>query len=171
MRLTIALGTMTFALWNSPMSIAGRGGDMPARTFDWRDDPTGTVIAAPEVRARFLRREPGDLLGGFHSHEESEGIETWLVLEGAVRFEFEDRTVVATPGQAVVAYPRERHRVSCAGNVPCVYFLTLTPHREPTHTFFNEQGDRLPPRPGVVDPTWQGRPALRSESGGGDRSA
>jgi mannose-6-phosphate isomerase-like protein (cupin superfamily) len=171
MRLTIALGTMTFALWNSPMSIAGRGGDMPARTFDWRDDPTGTVIAAPEVRARFLRREPGDPLGGFHSHEESEGIETWVVLEGAVRFEFEDRTVVATPGQAVVAYPRERHRVSCAGNVPCVYFLTLTPHREPTHTFFNEQGDRLPPRPGVVDPTWQGRPALRSESGGGDRSA
>lgn len=134
--------------------------DVPAETFDWRDDPTGTVIAVPEVRARFLRREPSDPPGSFHSHEESEGIETWVVLEGAVRFEFEDREVVATPGQAVVAYPREKHRVTCAGDRPCVYFLTLTPHREPTHTFFDEGGRRLPPRVGVIDPTWRGRPAL-----------
>ena len=139
---------------------------MPARTFDWRDDPSGTVIAVPEVRARFLRREPGDPLGGFHSHEESQGIETWVVLEGAVRFEFEDLTVVATPGQAVVAYPREKHRVSCAGDEPCVYFLTLTPHREPTHTFFDEAGNRLPTRVGVVNLTWCGASALTREPRG-----
>jgi len=133
---------------------------VPAQTFDWRDDPSGTIIAVPEVRARFLRREPGDPPGNFHSHEESEGIETWVVLEGAVRFEFEDRTVIATPGQAVVAYPRERHRISCAGDEPCVYFLTLTPHREPTHTFYDADGTRLPTRDGTVNPTWQGEPAL-----------
>lgn len=133
---------------------------MPAQTFDWRDDPSGTIIAVPEVRARFLRRAPGDPPGNFHSHEESDGIETWVVLEGAVRFEIEDRTVVATPGQAVVAYPHERHRISCAGDEPCVYFLTLTPHREPTHTFYDAEGNRLPTRRGTVDPTWQGRPAL-----------
>ena len=133
---------------------------MPARTFDWREDPTGTIIAVPEVRARFLRREPGDPPGDFHSHEESDGIETWVVLEGAVRFEFEDATIVATPGQAVVAYPREKHRVTCAGDQPCVYFLTLTPHREPTHTFYDERGNRRPTRTGVINPTWAERPAL-----------
>jgi mannose-6-phosphate isomerase-like protein (cupin superfamily) len=133
---------------------------VPARTFDWRDDPTGTIIAVPEVRARFLRRKPEDPLGGFHNHEESDGIETWVVLEGTVKLEFDDQVVLATPGQAVVAYPHEKHRVSCAGDVPCVYFLTLTPHREPTHTFFDDRGNRLPTRTGVIDPTWCGEPAL-----------
>ncbi len=133
---------------------------MPARVFDWRDDPTGTIIAVPEVRARFLRRMPGDPPGNFHSHEESDGIETWVVLEGAVRFEFDDDVVIATPGQAVVAYPHEKHRVTCAGDEPCVYFLTLTPHREPTHTFYDEQGKRLPTRTGTVSLTWQGEPSL-----------
>jgi len=50
--------------------------------------------------------------------------------------------------------------VTCAGDEPCVYFLTLTPHREPTHTFYDEQGKRLPPRTGTVTLTWQGEPSL-----------
>jgi mannose-6-phosphate isomerase-like protein (cupin superfamily) len=133
---------------------------MPPRTFDWRDDPTGTIIAVPDVRARFLQRKPDDPLGGFHSHEESNGIETWVVLEGKVRFEFDDGEVIATPGQSVVAYPHEKHRVSCAGDEPCVYFLTLTPHREPTHTFYDDNGKRLPTRIGTVNTTWCGEPSL-----------
>jgi mannose-6-phosphate isomerase-like protein (cupin superfamily) len=133
---------------------------LPARTFDWRDDPTGTVIATPTVRARFLRRLPSDPPGGFHSHEESDGIETWVVLEGQVRFEFDDDEVIASPGQSVVAYPREKHRVTCASDEPCVYFLTLTPHREPTHTFYDDQGNRLPTRTGTVQTTWCGEPSL-----------
>jgi quercetin dioxygenase-like cupin family protein len=133
---------------------------MPARTFDWRDDPTGTVIAAPEVRARFIRVEPGKPAGNFHSHEESNAIEAWVVLEGAVKFEIEDETVVATAGQAVVAYPHEKHRVSCAGDAPAVYYLTVTPHRAPTHTHYDAQGHRLPTRPGVTNPTWRGQPAM-----------
>ena len=133
---------------------------MPAQTFDWRDDPMGTVIAVPEVRARFIRVEPGKPAGNFHSHEESNAVETWVVLEGAVKFEIEDQTVIATAGQAVVAYPHEKHRVTCAGDEPAVYFLTVTPHRSPTHTHYDAEGKRLPSRPGVTDPTWQGRPAL-----------
>jgi mannose-6-phosphate isomerase-like protein (cupin superfamily) len=136
---------------------------VPAHTFDWRDDPTGTVIATPKVRARFLRRLPSDPPGGFHSHEESDGIETWVVLEGRVRFEFDDGEVIASPGQSVVAYPREKHRVTCAGDEPCVYFLTLTPHREPTHTFYDDQGNRLPSRTGTVQTTWCGEPSLGGE--------
>jgi mannose-6-phosphate isomerase-like protein (cupin superfamily) len=134
---------------------------MPPRTFDWRDDPTGTVIAIPEVRARFLQRKPDDPLGGFHSHEESNGTETWVVLEGKVRFEFEDGEVIAEPGQSVVAHPHEKHRVSCASETPCVYFLTVTPHREPTHTYYDDQGKRLPPRMmGTKGLTWCGEPAV-----------
>jgi len=138
---------------------------MPPRTFDWRDDPTGTVIAAPELRAKFLKRSPGDELGGFHSHEEADGIETWVVLEGKVRFEIDGGEVIATPGQVVVAYPHERHRVSCAGDEPCVYFLTVTPHREPTHTYFDADGKRLPTRNSNMTLTWCGESALGEFSG------
>ncbi len=136
---------------------------MPARTFDWRDDPMGTAVAVPEVRARFIRAEPGEKLGNFHSHEESGGIEVWVVLEGAVRFEIEDETVIATAGQAVVAWPDEKHRVTCIGDEPAVYYLTVTPHRTPTHTHYDADGRRQPPTPGVVAPTWQGKPALGVE--------
>ncbi len=133
---------------------------MPARTFDWRDDPQGTVIAVPQARARFIRVEPGAPRGGFHSHAESGGVEVWIVLEGAVRFEFEEGEVVATAGQAVAAFPHEKHRVSCAGDEPAVYFLVVAPHRSPTHTFYDAQGNRLPSRPGVTNPTWRGEPAM-----------
>ena len=140
---------------------------MPAQVFDWRDDPSGTIIAVPQVRARFIRREPGPPTGGFHTHEESDGIETWVVLEGAVRFEFEDREVVATAGQAVVALPHEKHRISCAGDEPAVYFLTVSPHRAPTHTHYDAEGKRLPTRPGEMRPKWKGELALGVEASGG----
>lgn len=120
----------------------------------------GTVIAVPEVRARFIRVEPGKPAGNFHTHEESDAIETWVVLEGRVRFEIGDETVIAGPGEAIAAYPHEKHRVSCAGAEPAVYFLTVTPHRPPTHTHYDAQGNRLPSRPGVTDPTWRGQPAM-----------
>jgi mannose-6-phosphate isomerase-like protein (cupin superfamily) len=141
---------------------------MPAQSFDWRDDPSGTMLAVPQVRARFIRREPEATGGGggetFHTHEESEAIETWVVLEGRVRFEFEvdgERSeVIAGPGQAVFALPHEKHRVTCAGDEPCVYFLTVSPHRAPTHTHYDAQGNRRPTTPGAVRPTWKGQPAI-----------
>jgi quercetin dioxygenase-like cupin family protein len=133
---------------------------MPAETFDWRDDPSGTVVAVPEVRARFIRVEPSRPLGNFHTHEESNALEVWVVLEGQVRFEIGDGAVVAGPGQAVVALPHEKHRVSCAGDEPAIYYLTVTPHRPPTHTHYDQQGNRLPTTPGVTRPTWRGQPAM-----------
>jgi mannose-6-phosphate isomerase-like protein (cupin superfamily) len=138
---------------------------MPAQIFDWRDDPSGTMCALPQVRARFIRRMPGSRdEETFHTHEESDGIEAWVVLEGKVRFEFEidgeRREVVAGPGQAVFALPDEKHRISCAGDEPCVYFLTVSPHRAPTHTHYDAQGNRRPTTPGAVRPTWKGEPAI-----------
>jgi hypothetical protein len=32
--------------------------------FDWRDDPMGHMVAVPDVRARFMRFEPGRAPGG-----------------------------------------------------------------------------------------------------------
>lgn len=133
---------------------------MPARTFDWRDDPSGTMIAAPQVRARFLKFEPGQPPANFHSHEESDAMETFVVLAGTLRFDIEDESVVATAGQALFTYPREKHRVTCVGDEPAILYLTVTPHRQPTHTHYAANGNRLPTRPGVIDPTWQGQPAM-----------
>ena len=136
---------------------------MAVPTVDWRDDPMGTVVAVPEVRARFMRFEPGKPPGpGSHSHEESGGVEVFLVLEGAVAFEIDGETVVATAGQAVVAYPHQKHRAWCAGDVPAILYLTVTPHRQPTHTYYDAEGNRLPSRAGGPY-TWQGEPALGTE--------
>lgn len=133
---------------------------MPPRVFDWRDDPMGTMIAVPQVRARFIVREPGVPPGEFHSHEESEAVETWVVLQGTLKLEYEHGEVLLTAGQAAVAYPNEKHRDSCVGDEPAVFYITVTPHRSPTHTHFDGAGNRLPSRPGVTDPTWQGGPAM-----------
>lgn len=133
---------------------------IPLRTFDWRDDPMGTIIAAPEVRGRFMRFEPGRQPGGFHTHEESGGVEVFVVLEGAMKFEIDDQEVIATAGQAVVAYPHQKHRASCVGDVPAILYLTVTPHRQPTHTYYDSAGHRQPSRPAPGDYRWRGAPAL-----------
>src|SRR5687768_13625781 len=42
------------------------GSSMPPRVFDWHDDPTGTFLAAPQIRARFTRYQPG---AGYQSYQ------------------------------------------------------------------------------------------------------
>jgi mannose-6-phosphate isomerase-like protein (cupin superfamily) len=132
---------------------------MPPRVFDYREDPNGTIVATDQVRAKFLRREPGQELGGFHSHVESNAVETWVILEGAARFDFRDGSVVATAGQAVFSWPDEPHRITCVGDRPVVYFLTVSPHREPTHTHYDADWNQLPTRNSNLKPTWRGEPA------------
>ena len=55
-----------------------------------------------------------------------------------------------------------RHVLEQEGELPKdrIYFLTLTPHREPTHTFYDDDGNRLPSRVGTVNTTWCGEPSL-----------
>ena len=132
---------------------------MPARVFDWHDDPSGTIVAVPQVRARFLEFPPGRPMGNYHSHEESDGVETFVCLKGRFRFDIDGEIVEIGPGQAVFTYPPEKHRVEAVGDESAVMFLTVTPHQQPTHTHFDEHGNRLPTRVGVTDPTWMGQPA------------
>ena len=139
---------------------------MPPRVFDWQDDPTGTFLAAPQIRARFTRYTPGAGYRTYHTHEDagpSGAWETWVVLEGAVAFDFDGTEVIVRRGQAVTAAPHEKHRDRCAGDEPAVAFLCVTPHTPPTHTQYGADGQRLPARAGVADPTWGGGPPLGFE--------
>src|SRR5262245_27043282 len=99
---------------------------MPPITFDWRDDPMGTVAAVPARFMRFdLHPEGTRPPAGFHTHEESNALETFVVLEGALRFEIGSESVVAEAGQALFVYADEPHRVSCASAEPAILFLTV----------------------------------------------
>jgi protease I len=136
---------------------------MPPRVFDWQDDPTGTFLAAPQIRARFTRYEPGAGYRNYHTHEDAGPIgawETWVVLKGAVAFDFDGTEVVVKEGQAVTATPREKHRDRCASDEPAIAFLCVTPHTPPTHTQYDDAGTRLPARAGVSNPTWRGAAPL-----------
>jgi protease I len=139
---------------------------MPPRVFDWHDDPTGAFLAAPQIRARFTRYEPGVGYRAYHTHEAAGprgAWETWVVLEGAVAFDFDGTEVIARRGQAVTAAPHEKHRDRCASDEPAIAFLCVTPHTPPTHTHYDADGTRRPARAGVATPTWMGQPPLGHE--------
>jgi len=142
---------------------------MPARVFDWHDDPAGTFLAAPQIRARFAHYQPGAGYRNYHTQEDAGPTgawETWVVLKGAVAFDIDGVEVIAREGQAVTAAPHEKHRDRCASDEPAIAFLCVTPHTPPTHTPYDADGTRMPARAGVTNPTWQGEPAL-----GHDQSA
>ncbi|MGH2350265.1 MAG: DJ-1/PfpI family protein [Chloroflexota bacterium] len=139
---------------------------MPPRVFDWHDDPTGAFLAAPQIRARFTRYEPGQGYRNYHTHQDAGPIgarETWVVLEGAVAFDFDGTEVIVRRGQAVTAAPHEKHRDRCASDEPAIAFLCVTPHVPPTHTHYYDDGTRRPARAGVSTPTWMGEPPLGHE--------
>ncbi len=139
---------------------------MPPRVYDWHDDPTGTFLAAPQIRARFTRYEPGGGYRNYHTHEDAGPLgawETWVVLEGAVAFDFDGTEVIVRRGQAVTAAPHEKHRDRCASDEPALAFLCVTPHTPPTHTHYDDDGTQRPARAGVAAPTWRGQPPLGQE--------
>ncbi|MEA2513809.1 MAG: Mannose-6-phosphate isomerase [Thermomicrobiales bacterium] len=119
---------------------------MPIEVFDYRRD-VKNVFIAPTVRGRFLRMEPGEI-GPRHSHDL--GDELFLILHGQCEFEIEGDRAVLGPGQLCVARVNQLHEVRVVGDEPMSMFLTVTPHIEPTHTFWDEQGRKLPPVYGVA---------------------
>jgi len=115
---------------------------MTLKVYDYRTDVRNVVIT-PEIRSRFLKFEPGEI-GARHSHDL--GHEIFLVLEGQAEFEIEGERAILGPGQMCVAYADERHEVKCVGDQPITMYLSVTPHLEPTHTWWDEAGNKLPPR-------------------------
>ena len=114
------------------------------RVFDSRTDIQNLIIR-PDIRARFLRMEPGET-NVVHSHDLGE--EIFLVLEGQAEFEIEGHCEILGPGQLCFAARDELHLVRCVGDQPMTMYLSVTPHIEPTHTWWGDDGTKLSPRYG-----------------------
>jgi mannose-6-phosphate isomerase-like protein (cupin superfamily) len=118
---------------------------MPIQVFDYRRDLQNLAVR-PEGRSRFRRVELGPV-PPMHSHDL--GAETFLVLEGQIEFNVEDESVVCQPGQLIVVPPRTRHALRAVGEQPGAIYLSVAPHVEPTHTYYDDRGECLPPRYGA----------------------
>jgi quercetin dioxygenase-like cupin family protein len=126
---------------------------MPIAVFDYRSDLSNLVVQS-QIRTRFRVVELGPV-PQVHSHDL--GGETFVVMRGQIEFTVDAETVVAQQGQAIYVPPRTTHAVRAVGDEPGVIYLSVSPHVEPTHTFYDGDGNELPPRYGV----WR-------EAGGGE---
>lgn len=115
---------------------------MPFTVWDFRTDIANLVIT-PEIRSRFMRMEPG---GTATRHSHDLGHEVFLILQGQCEFEIDGDVAVLSPGQLCFAYAHQMHNIRVIGDEPMVMYLSVTPHIQPTHTMWDAQGNRQPPR-------------------------
>ena len=115
---------------------------MALTVYDYRED-VRNVLVTPQIRSRFMRLEPGEE-GGAHSHDL--GHEVFLVLEGRAEFTIDGETGIVGPGQMCVALVDQLHSLRVVGDEPMTMYLSVTPHIQPTHTMWTEDGARLPHR-------------------------
>jgi mannose-6-phosphate isomerase-like protein (cupin superfamily) len=133
---------------------------MSIPVFDYRTDLTNLVVQ-PEIRSRFRRVELGPV-PELHSHDL--GGETFVVMAGQIEFTVADEHVVCQQGQAIFVPPRTTHAVRAVGDQTGVIYLSVSPHVEPTHTFYAPNGQRLPPRYGVWRAAGGGTPSTEATS-------
>jgi len=110
--------------------------------YDFRTD-VRNILVTPQIRSRFLRIEPGQPASS-HSHDL--GQEIFLILSGRCEFTIDGETEELGPGQMCVALVDQKHSVRALGDEPMIMYLSVTPHVLPTHTFWNEDGSKKPPR-------------------------
>ena len=110
--------------------------------YDFRTD-VRNILVTPQIRSRFLRMEPGQESQG-HTHDL--GQEIFLILSGRCEFTIDGETEELGPGQMCVALVDQMHSVRVLGDEPMTMYLSVTPHIQPTHTFWDDQGQKLPPR-------------------------
>lgn len=122
---------------------------MTIPVYDYRKD-IANVVVRPEIRARFMRMEPAPA-GDLHSHDL--GGEIFLVLEGQCEFLVEDERITCGPGELIYMEPRVKHTLHAVGDEPCVVYLSVTPHVEPTHTRYDDAYEPLSPTYGG----WRGK--------------
>lgn len=123
---------------------------MSLEYFDYRRD-LRNVFISPELRSRFMRIEAGTTTG---SHTHDLGHEVFMVMEGRIEFDVGGETAVLGPGQMLVARRDVPHTLTALDDRPAVIYLSVTPHVEPTHTQWDEQGQKRSPRYGVVTEGW-----------------
>ena len=110
--------------------------------YDFRTD-VRNILVTPQIRSRFLRMEPGQVSQG-HTHDL--GQEIFLILSGRCEFTIDGETETLGPGQMCVALVDQMHSVRVIGDEPMTMYLSVTPHVQPTHTFWREDGSKQPPR-------------------------
>jgi len=87
--------------------------------------------------------QPGEVSQG-HTHDL--GHEIFLILAGRCEFTIDGESQELGPGQMCVARVDQMHSVRVIGDEPMTMYLSVTPHIQPTHTFWDEEGHKLPPR-------------------------
>jgi quercetin dioxygenase-like cupin family protein len=115
---------------------------MTIKVFDYRTDIANVVIH-PELRGRFMKMDPAPA-GRMHSHDL--GGEIFVVLEGQCEFLVEEDRATCGPGQLIYVEPTRKHTLHAVGDGPCVVYLSVTPHVDPTHTVYDENYQELPPQ-------------------------
>lgn len=115
---------------------------MSFAVYDFRHD-IRNLLVTPQIRARFLRMEPGQV-AALHSHDL--GHEIFLILQGRCMFEIDGGERELGPGQLCVALVDQIHQVRCLGDEPLIMYLSVTPHVQPTHTMRSPDGTRMPTR-------------------------
>ncbi len=115
---------------------------MPLPIYDYRTDERNLLVS-PQIRARFMRLDPGETARA-HSHDL--GHEIFLVLAGKAEFTIAGETALVGPGQLCIALVDQMHSVRAIGDKPMIMYLSVTPHIQPTHTYWGPGGRRLPHR-------------------------
>jgi quercetin dioxygenase-like cupin family protein len=115
---------------------------MPFQVYDYRTD-IKNILVTPQIRSRFLRMEIGQYN---QSHTHDLGQEIFLILQGQAEFDIEGEKHVLGPGQMCIALTDEGHAVRNVGDEPVIMYLSVTPHIQPTHTYWQENGTKEPPR-------------------------
>jgi len=110
--------------------------------YDYRND-IRNVLVTPHIRSRFMKMEPGEIATP-HTHDL--GHEIFLVLQGRAVFEIDGESEELGPGQMCVALVDQMHRVRNSGDEPMIMYLSVTPHIQPTHTMWSDDGQRQPHR-------------------------
>ena len=115
---------------------------MALKVYDYRSD-IANLLVTPQIRCRFLKMAVGQFNAG-HTHDL--GHEIFLILQGRAEFDIDGERAVLVPGELCIALTDQYHTVRNVGDEEVVMFLSVTLHIQPTHTFWNEDGSRKPPR-------------------------
>lgn len=120
---------------------------MALPVYDFRTD-LRNILVTPEIRSRFLKFEVG-AVAQRHSHDL--GHEIFLILSGRCEFEIDGDKAELGPGQMCIALANQHHQLRVLGDEPMTLYLSVTPHIQPTHTMWTNDGwgddtQKLPPR-------------------------
>ena len=120
---------------------------MPFQVYDYRTD-IRNILVTPQIRARLLRIPVDEVTGarpGGRGHSHDLGHEVFLMLQGRAEFEINGEKQVLGPGQICIALADQTHTIRNVGNEPVIMYLSVTPHIQPTHTGWTEEGTKERP--------------------------